>query len=592
MPRALLLTIGLLVCAVWSAGGAHHLGRQSTPGVQTAGSPVVVSGTVVDGVSGEPLARARVSLSNVPNSGVVELLRVPFDDSAGSPTDGGGHFSVEGQVAGKYFLSATMAGYTGNAFGQDDVSGTESGDGFLTLATSEHRRNIVIRLWPASAISGAVEDDRGRPIAGADVRAFRFVGWWVQAAASRTDDRGLYRFAGLPADTYVVRVSPLAGRSGFGAVYFPSADSVDASVPLTLSAGQVRSEVNITVDLSSAKPGAFSIAGQVVGAWISSVKIRLIEDSGSMSAELDAVDGQIDSTGHFRFDGMRGSHYRVQAFGFPQAGRGEAFTTVGSGRALMFSRNFRPDGRTPVGALPADRSLYADIPIELGPSAHNLVVPLQPAPRLGGQFVFTGSVSRPAPSRLSATPVIVRPAYRTDLGTIPVGGIGAGGEFASVGLPPSKYVFGFLPSFLDLGWYLGSIEADGRNVTGCAVELGPADLNNMIVRFTDKNTQIVGTVRNRNGMPQARARVVVFPVDDSCRHYLKLPSPEIIRQIRADAAGNFAISVIPGAYFVVAPAAGPGQSSATAGHLKSLEPSATVVRLHPGDSRSLQLRVH
>lgn len=233
-----------------------------------------ISGVVVDGTSGEPIENASVSISGT-GSGAAASERREL-------TDPKGRFAFAELPAGvSYTIRANAPSYFPGAFSR--AGGPSRDTTPIPLQAREWRRDVQVRLWKPSAISGRVVDEAGEPIVGIFVRAVAkiWVGGHEQLAASpvvSTDDHGMYRLADLQPGRYLVeapsvrlpqpvQVPSVPGpRSGSDAHYvgsaspgpdgrpraypitfFPSAQSVADAGIVDVTAGQERTGVDIAV---------------------------------------------------------------------------------------------------------------------------------------------------------------------------------------------------------------------------------------------------------------------------------------------------------------------------------------------------------
>lgn len=151
--------------------------------------PASMGGSVVNAVSGEPVARAHVMLR-----AAAEGKELKY----GALTDAAGKFSVTGLPAATYAVSAERVGF-------------ETPSPFLSsppvaLAAGDARTGIKLRLTPLGSISGRVLGPDGEPAE------------WVQVSAETdagpaghgdvTDDRGQFRIGGLAPGRYRLKASP------------------------------------------------------------------------------------------------------------------------------------------------------------------------------------------------------------------------------------------------------------------------------------------------------------------------------------------------------------------------------------------------
>jgi len=197
-----------------------------------------IAGIVVDEINRAPLARARVSITcNCKDKPLVESVQ----------TDGEGHFAFENLQSGKYSLSAERRGYGTQSFQQHEWFSTSIVVG--TAADSEH---ILFGLLPQAAISGQVTDDATGPVRDAEIVLFRKSRGAGKTqiqmeATQRTDDQGLYRFAGLRAGTYYVGVNtrPWYAQFAVPLMHFelkgPNGENLDLNIREESSTGVVSS---------------------------------------------------------------------------------------------------------------------------------------------------------------------------------------------------------------------------------------------------------------------------------------------------------------------------------------------------------------
>lgn len=160
----------------------------------------VISGTVIEGSSGDPVRKAIVTLTwqGTPRSW------------ATTRTDGSGEFKFEGLPPGKYSLRASKTGVGSATYGASGVR--ELGD-FIELADGETRQGLKLRFIRFCSISGHVVDSDGDPIVGLNVtlqRPGRNRGERVllNYRNAMTKDRGEYRLGGLDPGQYYLFANP------------------------------------------------------------------------------------------------------------------------------------------------------------------------------------------------------------------------------------------------------------------------------------------------------------------------------------------------------------------------------------------------
>ena len=215
----------------------------------------VLSGTVVNSVTGEPISRALVRASG-------PAMRTAFSDSEG-------HFQFEGLPAGHVMLTAQKPGY----FSEQDLTGYS----FHPIMVGPNTGALSLKLQPLSAISGRVIDAAGQPIERISVRlTCRTLRngrkAWEPRGMAETDEDGHFRFPSLMPATYYVAVGPSQSEgkilasgekpaTGFPHVYFPGVPDLASAAPIQLAAGQ-----QYEADFSLAAVPVYSVTGSITGA--------------------------------------------------------------------------------------------------------------------------------------------------------------------------------------------------------------------------------------------------------------------------------------------------------------------------------------
>lgn len=220
--RFLLCTLALAVSMVPPA--ATH--AQQRPGMPASG-PVTQSeastepatglilGRVIDGDTGAPISGAIVSTS-IPSAVTIAMrgagpgqLPPPPPPPRLVSTNGDGEFLFAQLPRGSYMLTSTAPGYSVGQSGQRRIGGPA-----LPIALQQGQRigDVTIRMWKYGVITGTVVDEYGEPSVNTQVRVMRvmYVGAQKRITAggnySSTDDRGVFRAAGLLPGDYVVQV--------------------------------------------------------------------------------------------------------------------------------------------------------------------------------------------------------------------------------------------------------------------------------------------------------------------------------------------------------------------------------------------------
>jgi hypothetical protein len=228
-------------------------------------------------------------------------------------------------------VSATDDGYDGLGYsGRQEPRGPSAGG--LDLLAGERRTDLVIRLWKTSSISGVVRDERGDPVVKATVHVLRrqYVRGRPSLSGSpvTTDDRGVFRRAGLSAGEYVVAVGRLSSAREspeYGTVYFGGARAFAEATILRLASGEERVGIDI---VASPAPRRVPLSGRLIGLdegglnadGLPSPVVRLIPAGvPALYAELEEIITTADRQGRFAFSGVPPGDYRLLASWMPAA---------------------------------------------------------------------------------------------------------------------------------------------------------------------------------------------------------------------------------------------------------------------------------
>ncbi len=242
----------LMPCPVVAQDGSGA----AAPGSSNA-QKYTVTGTVVNAGTGEPIARALVTLSGTP-------MRYAFSDSTGA-------FSIDGVPAGQHAISAQKPGY---------FNGHETGGSFRSaqfVDAGPNSDSVVIKLAAENVIFGRLTDVNGQPIESVGVRLTRRTlrngVWRMESKSSATSDEdGMYRFANLQPGSYYVSAGPdvptremlfsdpEVPRTGWQGIYYPQAPDLASASPIQVTSGQ-----KVEADLVLNRVPVYVVSGMVTG---------------------------------------------------------------------------------------------------------------------------------------------------------------------------------------------------------------------------------------------------------------------------------------------------------------------------------------
>jgi uncharacterized protein (DUF2141 family) len=316
--------------------------------------------------------------------------------------------------------------------------------------------------------------------------------------------------------------------------------------------------------------------------------LRADVDQFASDTTMDPIMSTTTSAGEFTFLSVPPGAYVLKAVKVPDANGPMMSFVINSDSGPINA--MRPDMSVPS----TKPSLWASLPVQVaGADIRDLVVMLKTGARLTGHVEFDGVTPPPAENLLKQISVSVDPpgsafgfsnfsffqSWRgqlTDAGT-----------FTSVQLPPGRYFIRNLNP--PQGWMLDSITANGVDVSDVAMDIGSSDINDVVIRFTDRRTQLSGVVRNGARQPDATASVMAFPADRALwTDYSS--SPRRLRVSRSTSTGSFTMPTLPpGDYLVVAISDTDGGSFPDPKFLEKISSLATRVTIDRGQTKTQDL---
>jgi hypothetical protein len=524
-----------------------------------------ISGRVTTADTGRPVKRARVFVTAVELPG-----------GRGAMTDDTGLFELTELPAGRYTLTVSKSGFVSLSYGQRRPlqAGTP-----LQLGDGQELKGIEFRLPRGGVISGRVIDEDGEPVAGAMVRVMRYQ--YLQgdrrltpAGNGQTDDRGQYRVWGLmPGDYYVnalTRLPGLGGGRGFGPAgggpggavgpgggpivgrggraggpgidvgaiaalggaqvaaffggggddqpvnyaptYYPSATAVNDARPVTVGISQEVQDIVISLQLVRTS----RIAGRVLspdGTPATNGNVNVMsENAGTRGAQIGAnFGGRIQGDGSF------------------------AIANVPPGRYVLRARG--DNANTP---------LFGTLPLSVdGSDVNDVAVVLSAGSTITGTITFLPG-SSPAPA-LNQVRIGAPSTDQSAFGPQQNARVDNDGRFTLAGVPTGPHLI--RPQGNMRGWSLKSVVLDGRDITDTPIEIRAGQaLSNVAITFTDKVSEVNGTITTETGTPMPDYTVLAFPTDPS----LWRPQARQIMTARPDQTGKYRIRGLPAAdYYIV-----------------------------------------
>ncbi len=571
----------LVVLAALSAAAQPRPSAQSTK--------FDIAGTLVNSISGEPIAKAQVTLAPV----------TARDQVATFTTGADGHFSFPGLVAGKYSLNASRRGYIARAFDQHEQYSSA-----VAVGPGLSSENLRFRLPPECLISGTITDEAGEAVRDAEITLYRDgvmggIPRVLPVLRATTNDLGAFRFGHLIAGEYILAVAarvwyaqrprhrPAPSKSvaivnslggttfystgdssasaagglgtGIGAItpntngngpeeevsspldvvypvtFYPGVTEASSATPIRVNPGD-----KFIADLSLQPVPAlhFEISGPYPLEGNMSVELQQTLPFGS-SVRIEA-EQQITASGKREIVGLAPGHYQMK------------ITDVKTGSV----------------------SVVKEREIEIGSNGSVEESPGKARVKVIASFAAEPGTGLPSNSYLQLFNPATRAYFRE---RVPEKG---NLEFKQV-LPPGSYLIALTSND---GAFIKSISATGANVANGLVTLGDQPGAKLAIGVGRGYGQVTG-VAMRNGKPFAGAMIVLSPAD----------APEntaLVRRDQSDSDGTFTLGyVVPGKYQVFAIENGWELKWMNPAVRKKYEPGALTVEVGTSEKKNVKVAV-
>lgn len=549
MCAVVVLAAASLAAAQTSPGQAPRPGQPSAPQQPARDTPAQqqetpapagrIIGRVLAADSGRPVKRARVSIS------APEL-----PEGRAALTDDTGLFEFTELPAGRYSLNASKNGFIGLSYGQRRPlqSGTP-----LQLADGQQLKGLEFRLPRGGVVGGHVFDETGDALPGVIVSVLRYQYLQgdrrlVPAGTAQTDDRGQYRVWGLnPGDYYVSAVNRDFGGRGFGGggrgfggrgagggagivsagvapddqeqlayapTYYPGVGSAAEARPITLGVSQQVTDVDFNLQLVRTS----RIAGRVVnpdGSPTTSGTVSLASEAagtGGRGAIGANYGSRIDWDGSFGISNVPPGRYTLRARG-----------------------------------TDSEQPQFASQPLSVNGDMPDLSIVLRPGGALAGRVTFEATQSS-APGDLTQIRIAAPATDPNAQVPNPNARVEKDGRFTLDGLAAGPHLVRPNGGGALRGWTLKAVTLNGRDVTDTPLDVRSGEtIANLTIVFTDKQTEIDGTITDEQSVPITDYTVLAFSTDSSTWR----PQSRHIMTTRPDQNGRYRLRGLPpGEYYM------------------------------------------
>jgi protocatechuate 3,4-dioxygenase beta subunit len=490
-----------------------------------ASSSFRISGRVIDAITGQPLARATVTInpSNFPNT------PNPPDSGRVEITDAEGAFAFADVPPGKYGLSARHRGYVAQMYQQHESFHTA-----IVVGPGLESGNLIFGLRPGASISGIVADESDDPVRHADVMLFHqiFAGGrrrTRQVRRSNTDDEGRYHFSHLDPGTYFVGVSAQPWYARHGVRHRVKQENQDANESGLQPPTEQNQSLDVVypmaffsnaTDLASATPVALHSGDMAIADFrmrpvpATHVLVRTPATDSDQSTSVAVTQTVAENDTIFVPAQVNQlAPGLVEVIGAPQ-GRFNLVLNTQHGNAMTHRSQ--------------SVQLENDAEVDVTRSTSSVVVS-------GVLRVEDGSPApQPARVRLRTSPT----------GEVWDTAVSAAGEFSFKDNPvePGNYEIMIIEP---QGLFIRNLSSASVKTSGRSFEIARAEDVSITINAAKGNGRITG-VAFKKDKPASGVMIVLAPLD------LK-SNPALFRRDQSDSDGSFALNfVVPGRYTLMA----------------------------------------
>lgn len=327
--------------------------------------------------------------------------------------------------------------------------------------------------------------------------------------------------------------------------FHPAARTLREATMLALRSGEDRTGIDF--DLKPLR--ATRVSGTLVGpdGPGSLIAVRLEPADGEIVIEPEATT-MTDASGAFVFPSVPSGQYVMRASRVPRPAAAGAPTTIVQSGGMTISSLAGPALAMPP-PVSSDPTLWAAMPLAVGQTPlSGITMTLQTGSRVSGRFVFDGTADRPDAAQMQRIPIFLEPEGSVaNLRANPPGRVDADGNFSTGGVPGGRYFV--RPTVSPPNWHFKEARYESLDLADVAIALEGKDVSGVTIFFTDRPTELSGTVRSGQGV-DPDATVLVFPADPE---RWQAPNPRRMRSARASKDGVYKLVGLPlGDYSIVA----------------------------------------
>lgn len=567
----------------------------------------VVRGRAVYDDTGRPVRRARVMLLEMSSHGPERV----------GMTNASGEFQIKGVPAGSYFVMVDAAGiitplsFVDLEAADDDKLNVEEIKKHFdeVVVDGTNTVTVKVRARRGGAISGKVTYADGDPAINVRVSVMRkkdghithFITNLNPSAifGIQTDDRGMYRIAGLPPGEYIVSASEsidhtgdessqrddymgMSGVSSLVVTYYEGATKRSSASAIQVEAGQEQSEINITL----AERALHTLSGTVVarrdntplrGAQVS-INSKDETSQSSLPFASPPTGVSTDEQGRFTFNEIPDGVYTLAVE--PPYTDEEVEVKRDDDEQQTPTVAPPPPAQTATPKRKFTRKVQ-DVTVS-GGDLTEVAIMLSEGASVSGTVTVEGGRPLPAESSIMLIPVTAE--HIEEAQDMASRGIQTDGTFIIDGVSTGTFYPDILVSSSDQ-YYVKTITVNGADLTRDPLVVGDgATINDVRVVISPDAATLSGHILTGSNTPANGAQLLLIPTDQSKwrarTSYLYAGSKE---------DGSYSTSGAPGDYLIIFLRAGDQPPAVNEAWIRSRAANAQHVTLLPKEHKTMNL---
>lgn len=604
---ALLLASALSLAVAASDVAAQDEDAQTTtvngmhaPSEEKPPAKTTLRGHVAYETTGRPVRRSHIILlGESKNSG--ELTGM---------TDARGDFQVKNVSQGKYFIMVNAAGLITplSVLDMEQLKGNNIDFEEIRKQFEEvsvdgiNDKTVEVRARLGGAISGRITYQDGDPainvhvdiVRRKDGRIGRFIANISPSSliGFQTDDRGVYRFSGLPPGEYIVSASEniqhgdagrgrmggeyMSGINSLAVTYYQNATSIGSATPIKVEAGEDEKNIDITL---SDRP-LYTLSGIVRSRRdnrpLARAQVTLVNKDESRSvpqsmpyAEAQPV-SETDEQGQWAFNEIPDGNYTLIVQPPYDIEEMATTTTTSSSDAPEQTRTIAHNRK---------KLILKQLDVKIGGrDVTGMLIEMTEGARISGTVTVEGGKPLPRVLIISAQP------FDAESSAAARSSVDRKGNFAIDGVPGGKVYLSI--NSTEQTYYTKSIMMGGATYTRAPLAVQESsEIKDVSIIISSEVSTLTGHVLSSpNGAALGNAHVVLFPVDPALWN-----TSGLFLNGDADASGLFSVSGAPGEYLVIALRPGEASRLSEEEFFKSRAATAARVTLQANERKSLDL---